>query len=206
MIPIYTLIILRTYDHPNDPQSTGNANHKEIKQQRTLALDSTARSHCGRRRRRRWGRVIIVNDYRLLVFCPLVVSIILGRTATMYTYYRFIVNFFSAFWAKHIYLQNKKCANQSQRTEKRKLQLSPNKSKKIWEHCFTYTVRGICIFTKFKNSIRLKKGIACPIRQNIPIYLIFDLFGIVIISQISIIVNIFQRNCSNYLSRGTHKD
>ena len=47
--------------------------------------------------------------------------------------------------------------------------------------------------------IMAKKGYIYPIKKKIPLIILLNLFGMVIISQISRFVNIFSENLSNYL-------
>ena len=50
--------------------------------------------------------------------------------------------------------------------------------------------------------IMAKKGYNYPIKKKIPLILLLNLFGMVIISQISRFVKIFSENLSNYLPGG----
>ena len=111
------------------------------------------------------------------------------------------------YWKRYIFLyltispssfQNKKCGNRSYRTEKRKLQLSPNKTNFTDKH--HVQVSGASVFAWFyltrKNRYRYKT----PYKNRAFIlesYLV--LFGIFIVSHFLRFVNIFGENLSDYL-------
>lgn len=110
---LWILIILWPQDHPNDPESARDTDHKNIKRHWIFALHLAVDS-CGGRGRGR-GRsgcwCAIVNNYWLFL-CLSVFPVILRRAAAMHTDHSCVIDFFSAFWAKHRYLRiKKKCAN-----------------------------------------------------------------------------------------------
>ena len=68
---------------------------------------------------------------------------------------------------------------------------------------FTYTVREICVFTKFKKQYTAKKGIVCPKDKISPYIKIFDVFGSFIIAQFLRVVNIFIEVFGDYIIKNT---
>ena len=87
--------------------------------------------------------------------------------------------------------ENKKCANRSQRTEKRKLQLSPNKLKLNEEKAFSHT--QFQEFAFLPNSKKIKCGekrYTPPLGRIYLVQSIFNLFGNFIIAQSLCFVNL----------------